>query len=242
MADLHVFQHVPFESPGVIPDWGWERGLRVNRTRYYLEEQTPPAESVDLAVVLGGPMGVDEEAEHPWLREEKRLLEELVGEGTPILGICLGAQLLADVLGADVRTSATPEIGWFPVSMTPGAASYPPTADWPDTLEVLQWHRDTFEVPEGGDLLAVGDDGSSQAFVLDERFVGLQFHLEMGPSDVERLLYNVPGGDLPEDGERVQSPRRIREGARRAGRLHGYLYGLLDGLVDQVVSNVVEGT
>lgn len=236
-----MLQHVPFEGPGVIPDWGWERGLRVNRTRYYLEGESPPAESVDLAVVLGGPMGVDEETEHPWLRDEKRLLEELVEQGTPILGVCLGAQLLADVLGAEVRESPHPEIGWFPVSTTSGAASYPPTADWPDTLEVLQWHRDTFEVPEGGDLLAAGEGGLNQAFVLDERFVALQFHLELRPLDVERLLFNVPGGSLPADGERVQSPRRIREGARRADRLHGYLYDLLDGLLDRAGPDAGEG-
>lgn len=242
MSNLHVLQHVPFEGPGVIPEWGWDRGFRVHRTRYYLEEQTPPADSVDLAVVLGGPMGVDEDTDHPWLREEKRLLEELIGQGTPILGICLGAQLLAGVLGGDVRTSPEPEIGWFPVTTTSRAASYGPTAEWPETLEVLQWHRETFEVPDDGDLLAVGDDGSNQAFVLDERFVGLQFHLEMDASDVERLLYNVPGQSLRETGERVQSAKSIREGARGADGLHGYLYGLLDGLVDRAVPDLGRAT
>lgn len=230
--NLHVLQHVPFEGPGVLPEWGWDRGRTVLRHRWYLNEHPPDPDGMDGVVVTGGPMGWNEESRYPWLREEKRLLENLVERGTPVLGICLGAQLLAEVFGADVRKAPQPEIGWFPVTLTSEAASFSPTADWPENPEVLHWHRDTFEVPDEGELLAVSESGLNQAFVVDERFVGLQFHLEMRSSDVERLLYNRPRGELPDEKEWVQSPETIRAGSRRAGDLHGLLYGFLDDFFD----------
>jgi len=182
-----IFQHVPFEGPGSIADWLEERRAQVGRTRFFAEPELPPPGALDLLVVMGGPMSVNDEAEFPWLAEEKRFIREAVASGVPTLGICLGAQLIASALGARVRRNPVKEIGWFPVRAVPADGD---VFRLPEECDVFHWHGETFDLPEGAVRLAESGPCRNQAFQTGRRAIGLQFHLETTPESAAAILDN----------------------------------------------------
>ena len=142
------------------------------------QRQRLPDEDFPAVLVFGGAMHVDEEDRHPWLRHEHAFLAELVARDVPVLGVCLGGQLLAKAVGASVRRLPTPEIGWFPVTLTDEARADPVLGGLPRRFDSLQWHSYAFELPDGGVLLA-RNDRCDQAFRVGEAAWGLQFHAEV---------------------------------------------------------------
>lgn len=172
-----VLQHTEEEQPGTLLEWLESRGLPHKVHHVYRDEQIPTG--FDWLVILGGPMNVDEEHKHPWLKSEKRYLRHWLDEKKPVLGICLGGQLLAQALGARVVKNDRREIGFHPVHRT--ASSHPAFSRWPETLHVFQWHEDKFELPAGCQALLTNEVAPYQAFALDHRTVGLQFHPESTP-------------------------------------------------------------
>jgi GMP synthase-like glutamine amidotransferase len=143
---VHVLQHVPFEGLGSIQPWLASRAAVVTWTRFFEAPDLRNLTKVDAVIALGGPMSVNDEAELPWLREEKRFVREAIASGLPVLGICLGAQLIASSLGARVYAGPQKEIGWFPIR----ACDAPATAfRFPDQLDVFHWHVETFDLPPG---------------------------------------------------------------------------------------------
>ncbi len=195
---MHVVQHVPFEGPAGIGEWGRERGHDLSVTRMFAGELLPDLDSVDWLVVMGGPMGVHDCDVHPWLPAETRYVGRAVKSGKGVLGVCLGAQIIARALGAWVGRNRDKEIGWFPVALTPAGREEAVFQEFPDRLEVLHWHGDTFAVPPGA-VHAMSSRGcDNQAFVLDGgRVAGLQFHLEMDREDLIRLVTSCPGDMTP---------------------------------------------
>ena len=185
---LHVLQHAPFEGPGLIARWADEHGHPVAVTRLDLGQPLPSLDAFDLLVVMGGPMSVDEEELYPWLAGEKRLVAAAVAAGRKVLGICLGAQLLASALGGRVHRHRHREIGWFPVRRAPGADSHPLAAALPDGLIAFHWHGDTFELPVGTQHLFESSATSHQGFALGAGVVGLQFHPEVDRAAVEAFI------------------------------------------------------
>ena len=202
---IHVFQHVPFEGPAAIGPWAVSRGHSLSVTRFYGGDAPPDLEGVDWLIVLGGPMGVYDEDRHPWLLPEKRWIEAAVGQGKTVLGICLGAQLLAVVLGAEVSKNREREIGWYPVELTGEALRAGPFRDLPPSFQAFHWHGDTFAIPAGAVLAARSDACDHQGFYYGQRVAALQFHLESTPESV-RLLVENGAGDLS-GGRFVQHPR-----------------------------------
>lgn len=174
---VRIIQHVEFEQPGLIAEWAAERGHQLTITRAWADEYPEPSRE-DLLVVLGGPMGATDDATLPWLRSEKLHIAEAIAGGGPVLGVCLGAQIIATVIGGSVRRNRETEIGWYPVMPTPEAAATALFADWPAGSVVGHWHGDTFELPVGMQPLLSSEHCRNQAFVFDGRVVGLQFHLE----------------------------------------------------------------
>jgi GMP synthase (glutamine-hydrolysing) len=148
MRILYV-QHVPFETPGVIVDWALEMNYPLSGTRLYDGEVLPDAGAFDFLVIMGGPMGVRDEHAHPWLAGEKRFIEQTIRAGKKVLGICLGAQLIAEVLGARVYRNTHREIGWFPVRLTARGAASPVFGVLPGGFDAFHWHGDTFTLPAG---------------------------------------------------------------------------------------------
>ncbi|UFS69948.1 type 1 glutamine amidotransferase [Geomonas sp. RF6] len=201
----HFLQHVPFEGLGYIGTWLEGAGAQVTGTRFFAGEPLPELEGIDLVVAMGGPMSVNDEAAFPWLAAEKAFVREAVERGTAVLGVCLGAQLIASSLGAAVYRNAQREIGWFPVSATPSAGAF----RFPEEAVVLHWHGETFDLPPGAVLLARSAGCEHQAFQIGERVIGLQFHLEMTPEAVESITEHCRDELVPD--VYVQSEEQLKE-------------------------------
>lgn len=189
---IHWLQHAPFEGLGSIGDWVKRRGHSLSCTRFWARDTLPKPDSIELLIVMGGPMGIYEEDQYPWLAEEKSFIRSVVGRGAGVLGICLGAQLLADVFGARVYPNSTKEIGWYPVVRENGAAA-PLRAILPEEIEVLHWHGDTFDIPAQGQTLCSSEACRNQGFMIGARIIALQYHLEMTQEALMVLVENCRG-------------------------------------------------
>jgi GMP synthase (glutamine-hydrolysing) len=178
MGEMHVhsLEHAACEGAGKIADWAQQRGYRFSAARFDLRETPAPLDDVDLVVIMGGPMNIYQHRDYPWLVEEKRYLAQAVARDKGMLGVCLGAQLIADVLGGKVVQNPLKEIGWFPVRFIDRAE---PFDGFPEMATVFHWHGDTFELPLQARRVAESDGCANQAFVFGERIAGLQFHIEV---------------------------------------------------------------
>ncbi len=183
----HILQHVPFEDCSCIADWLARRGTSVGHTRFFEDAQLPEVEGLDVVIAMGGPMSVNDEAELPWLVSEKAFLRDAMQCGVPVLGICLGAQLIASALGARVYPNRQKEIGWFELE---GVAGEPGDFRFPDRFAALHWHGETFDLPPGARRLAGSAACRNQAFQCGDRVIGLQFHLEATTDGLSQLADN----------------------------------------------------
>lgn len=222
--NLHYLQHVPFESPGYILNWAEENNLEVSSTRFYQDDyQLPDQQDFDVLVVMGGPMGVYDHADYPWINEEADFIRQTIDADKPVLGICLGAQLIASALGAKVYPG-TKEIGWFPVQKITSGKFF---ENFPDGQTVLHWHGDTFDLPEGATLLAYTAVTKHQAFEFNN-VVGLQFHFEMGKDNVAEILANASDDLIDEP--YIQDADTIANEDRFFNQNKDILYSILDKL------------
>lgn len=182
---VQVLEHVTFEGVGSIEGWLRARGADVRYTRFHEPGHAlPDARELDLVIAMGGPMSVNDEATLPWLKAEKQFLRDAIAADVAVLGVCLGAQLIASALGARVQPNARKEIGWFDVRATPA----PDTFRFPDRLSAFHWHGETFEVPPGAQRLASSVACPNQAFQLGTNVVGVQFHLETTPQSLDAMI------------------------------------------------------
>ncbi len=226
---MTVIQHVPFEGPGNIGRWASERGFELSECHMYLGDIPPKPAEYDWLLVMGGPMSVHDEAAYPWLIAEKRVIAAAVGAGKRVVGVCLGAQLIAEVLGGSVAKGPHREIGFFPVRLTGAGKDSAVMGALPETFMAFHWHGEVFTPPKGCELLAESDACASQAFVYDDRVLALQYHLESTEESVRLFLENC--GDEIDGGPWTQPEEHI---TGRMGELAGTeknLYTLLDRLL-----------
>jgi GMP synthase-like glutamine amidotransferase len=234
---VQVFQHVHFEGLGSMEGWFAGRGHRLSHVRFFADDlpagEEPAgkaaAPAADWLIVLGGPMGVHDEKEFPWLKAEKAALRAALERGAAVLGICLGAQLMAHVLGAEVKPNAAKEIGWFPVDLSAEAR-----ASWlgralPERFTPFHWHGDTFGIPAGAVPLGSSRACANQGFLWRERALGLQFHPEVTPASLAALSTQC-AGELAiaggEGGRFVQDAETLRAGLAGAGELNAMMAGI----------------
>ena len=225
---IHSFQHASHEGLGEIASWARKTGHAVNTTHFENGERPPSLNGIDWLIVMGGPMNIYEHRNHPWLVAEKEAIARAIGEGKRVLGICLGAQLIADALGGKVFQNPEIEIGWFPVRFHAEARRLSAFANFPEELTPLHWHGDTFSLPPKALHIASSAACKHQAFAVGNRVVGLQFHLEVGADDVAAFT----AGDEPlGTGRFIQENAAImRESAARLTAVHAALESLLGAM------------
>jgi len=224
---IHHLQHVPFEGLGSIENHLLSQRHQLTSTHLYQGEPLPETEAFDALIVMGGPMGVTDVADYPWLETELDFIARTIQAGKKVLGICLGAQLIAAALGAKVYRNRSPEIGWWPLSATDEAAK---SGLLPHTCLPFHWHGDTFDLPEGALLLASSEACTNQAFLIDEQVIGLQFHLET-TADTALSLINQCGDEI--DGSHfVQTIGRMLENPDRFAASNRLMSNLLDRWLD----------
>lgn len=206
-----VFQHVPFEPLGTLDPLLKEAGFRIRYVNFGREpQQRPRLDRYEALIVLGGPMNSDQIDTFPNLLTEIDILREAVSRDMSVLGICLGAQLLAKALGGDVVRNPEREIGWCNVEMTPAGLEDPVLSTFAPVQEVFQWHEDGITLPAGVEVLARSPASPVQAFRHAEHVYGFQFHLEVNRPLIERWL-TVPAHQQTLDEERGRvDPDKIR--------------------------------
>lgn len=186
--NIHYFQHVPFEGLGSIEAWAEKPGNTITATRFYEDHRLPFIDLFDMLIVLGGPMGANDEDKYSWMRAEKKMIENAIRKDKIVLGICLGAQLIADVLGAKVYPNKEKEIGWFPIRFTELSKGNKLMEKVPEQLTPFHWHGDTFDLPSGASHLAESDACLYQAYSYGRNVLGLQFHLEATVDSVQQFV------------------------------------------------------
>ena len=231
-----VLQHIACEPPGVYEDVLVERGASIERIELDEGEKLPGQRDFDAVIAMGGPMSVNDDDAHPWLAAEKRFVAEVVHAGTPFWGVCLGVQLLASSLGARVFPGPEPEVGLLPVELTTEGREDAVFADLPDGLVTLQWHGDTFDLPNGAVRLAGSPAYANQAFRFGTAY-GVQFHLEVTPA-MAREWAAVPAyaASLEETLGAGSASRFLTSIEARAGEMLGHGRALFERWLDRVVS------
>ncbi len=221
---LHYLQHVPFEGLGIIKPWAEANGFKISCSRLYAGEKLPKMEAFDWLIVMGGPMGIFDDTEYPWLVAEKEFIKRAVDTNKTVLGICLGAQLMADVLGAKVYPGPQKEIGWFPIQRAQNAPML-----IPEELMVFHWHGDTFELPDGAVRLASSEACANQGFVYNHRAIGLQFHMETTPESMNALIKNC--SDELTNATFIQTAEQMRNGRPLINQINAAMEHLLDAIL-----------
>ncbi len=209
---IHCLQHVSFETPGTIVEWAGQNNCSITYT--YLFEKTflfPSLTDFDVLLIMGGYMNVEEEEKFPWLKQEKNFIKNAIDAGKKIIGICLGAQLIASTLHCAVYKGKEKEIGFFPVNFSNEAEKNVLFKHFTSPYTLFHWHGDTFDLPENAVVIASTDVCRNQAYFIDPNIIGLQFHLEMNETTIGQMLLH-DGEELKEDGNYIQSAEEIRSG------------------------------
>ena len=221
---IHVLKHVPFEDIGSMAGWLEAKGADIGYTRFYDDPALPKVNGHDLIIAMGGPMSAMDESALPWLGPEKQFIRAAVEQGIPVLGICLGAQLIAGALGAAVYRNQVKEIGWWQIEGTPDASD---SFRFPAKFIAFHWHGETFDLPDGAVRLATNAACANQAFQIGQHVIGLQFHLETTPDALGAIIDNC-GGELA-PGPYVQTQSEMREVSTAA-------YAEINGLMGKILS------
>ena len=235
MKYVYSLEHAPFEEPVYISRWLANHQIPLEHIRLYKGEALPDRAQVRFLIIMGGPMNIYDEEEFPWLIEEKSFIKSVIELEIPVLGICLGGQLVSDVLGGTISKSERPEYGWhtirrirdLPRTLLPLGKS--DMIDlFPDSLEVFQWHQDTFSIPPDAIHLYSSKGCQNQAFLYTDRVIGLQFHPEMDQSSIRQFL-NLSGDQSEEEGI-IELQKQILTHIDHCTGGHEFIAGVLNYL------------
>ncbi len=220
--------HVPYEGPGIINDWISREKHDLSITRLYNNETLPEVSEIDMLVIMGGAMSVYDFHIHPWLQEEIEWVSLCIDAGKPVIGVCLGAQIIAAALDTEVYPGENREIGWHDLQFLPALGDYKIWDDLPPARKVFHWHGDTFSIPEGAIRIAVSQAYPNQGFIYNNKVLALQFHLEITPEGISELVKNcrkelVPGPFIQPEEEILAETRYFRSNQELMFHLLDYL-------------------
>jgi GMP synthase-like glutamine amidotransferase len=224
---IHCIRHEPFEGLGEILTWIQLHNHQLSYTHIYLNEYFPPVDGFDLLIIMGGTASVYEQDKFPWLIKEKQFIQKAIEQGKKILGICLGAQLLADALDGRVYRGIYKEIGWLPVVFN--LKGLPQLDYFPPVMEVFHWHGDTFDIPHGATLIGSTIGIENQGFVFGNNIIALQFHCEMNLEQLQMII-NAAGAELLNEGKYIQTEKQIFEKVNLLQANTRLMFDILDHL------------
>ncbi len=204
------------------------KGHQLSSTKFYENEQLPEFSDFDWLIVMGGPMGVYDDEKYAWLNSEKEFIRKCIQAGKTVLGICLGAQLIAASLGAKVYPNREKEIGWFPVTLASEVVQNPLSDEFTGSIRVFHWHGDTFDLPNEAIRLASSGACLNQAFRIGKKVLGLQFHFEVTEESIKRLITNC--SDELVNAKYIQSAEMMMENSNNISELNNRMFRLLDVL------------
>ncbi|MCZ7392027.1 MAG: type 1 glutamine amidotransferase [Candidatus Methanoperedens sp.] len=226
---IHSLQHEPFEGLANIEVWANNKGHTISRTLLFNNEELPDIDDFDWLIIMGGSMNIYEEDKYPWLVQEKKFIADAIARKKLVLGVCLGAQLIADVLDGKVSRNNYREIGWFPVTLTKDAGSSLIFSTFPRKFMAFHWHGDIFNTPPGAKKIAESEGCANQAFEYNNgRVTGLQFHLDYSAQSIALMFQNC--SDEIVDGKYIQKPDEIVSHISNVQEIRKLLYLLLDNI------------
>lgn len=225
---VHYLQHEPFEDLGSIEPYLLEKGYSISVTQFFNDEGLPKISSLDWLIVMGGSMGVQDELDYPWLKTEKEFIKSAIDAGKTVIGICLGAQLIAEVMGAKIYKNKYREIGWFNIETNPQIEQTVLKNIFPPRIEVFHWHGDTFDIPQNAIPIASNAATQNQGFIFDSRVIALQFHLETTPASARALIENCR--DELDNSKYVQDENEFLSNPNRFNSTNHLMYQILDRL------------
>ena len=226
--NIHTFMHVPFEGLGCIEQWIKDNNHFASYTRFYESYKLPDMDSIDWLIVMGGPMGVYDESIYPWMAEEKSFIRQAIESGKTVIGICLGSQLIAEVLGAKVYPNRQKEIGWFPINLSEQAKANALFDGFENSFPVFHWHGDTFDLPADSTHLISSETTKNQAFLYNDKVLGLQFHFEVTEQTLKGMVDNGMNELLESD--TVQSADQILKHSQNIAVNNERMFQILDYL------------
>ena len=230
--NIHYFQHVPSEGLGCIEEWAIQQGHTLTATKFFEPSHiVPNIETIDVLIVLGGPMGVHDDKIHNWLTTEKSFIKEAINKNKKVLGICLGSQLIAACSSAGVSAAPNKEIGWFKIFPTEATKEI----SWLNDLlkeepVVFHWHGDKFQIPEGSVNLADSAANTNQLFMINNKVLGIQFHFEITHNSLLEMIENG-SIELNATAPYIQSLKEIIAGESFIKNNNRRMFKLLDNFL-----------
>lgn len=225
-----ILQHTATEGAGGALDWCAKHNAEITYINLYQPNPNfDSTQEVDLMMILGGPMSVNDEEELAWLKPEKQFVREMIARKTPVLGICLGAQMIATALGVTVGANPETEIGWHQVR---NISTDPSVFQLPEHFDVFHWHGETFQLPPHAIRLAESDACVNQGYQIGDRVIGLQFHPEVTLDTMKHWIEDA--GDSLKPSTYVQTPDYMTTmSANYIPNAHALLHSMLDYLVSK---------
>ncbi|MGB9927075.1 MAG: type 1 glutamine amidotransferase [Methanosarcina sp.] len=241
---IRIIQHSPLNTLGTIEEYAKMKNHFVESTRFYEIKSSLSIDSFDLLIIMGGPMGVYNYKEYPWLKKEKEFIKQTIEAEKPVLGICLGAQLLADILEARVYENRYTEMGWFPIKAVSKAALQRGQLQeeteflkgLPEQITVFHWHSQTFDIPGDAIQLYESEGCKNQGFIYKDRVVGLQFHPEVTEERVESLIERF--GNLMGDGPFVQDKKEMLGQKEYLAGTKKFMFLILDKFEKKILKGI----
>lgn len=227
---IHCIRHEPFEGLACIEDWISQNNHELSCTYTYLQQSFPSECTFDLLIIMGGTASIYNSLHESWYLEEKQFLEACIGQKRKILGICLGAQILASVLGSRIYSGKAKEIGWFPVDFF--KENNQGLLFLPDRLTTFHWHGDTFDIPRGAIPLASSELTPNQGFTYNNHVIAMQFHPEMTKTSLQKLI-RAAGGELMEKGKFIQTAEGMMEKQHLIKENNSLMFKILDHLAEK---------